>query len=391
MPPDANDILRQGGSDVLRDGLDRAPVRSRANGRAAPKAEPTLPAASDAAALLRSRAPDREWLVDGWIPAHEVTLLGADGGTGKTLLALLLAYACVTGWTWLGMAVRHCRVLYYGAEEPIAELHWRLERIAEQILGVPIPDGWLHLVSVADRDAELATVGRSGAMEPAARLVELERLIQAHAIGLLILDASADVYGADETDRRHVRAFLRILRGVATRCRCTILLLTHPSVDGMRSGRGYSGSTHWNNAVRSRLYMHTPTAGEDGAEVDPDLRELRVMKANRAARGQRVMMRWQNHVFRVEDGAKASSTMERAHARAVFLDILTRLARQGERVSASPSNTYAPARMAKEPEGRAVGKVGLGEAMRELLRDGRVRQVTSGSATRTRSYLAIVE
>ena len=363
-------------------------MRQAVNGAARP---PLLPPPRDAGRLLQDSAPAREWLVEGWIPAHEATLLGADGGTGKTLLALLLAYACATGWTWLGMEVRRCRALYYGAEEPMDELHWRLERITAQILAGPIPEGWFQLISVADQDAELATVGRSGAMEPTARLAELERYIRAHDIGLLILDASADIYGADESERRHVRAFLRILRGFATRCRCTILLLAHPSVDGMRSGRGYSGSTHWNNAVRSRLYMHTPTAGEDGAEVDPDLRVLEVMKANRAARGQRLMLRWREDVFRVEDAATASDAMARAHARAVFLDLLYRLARQDRRVSPNTGPTYAPTVLAKEPGGEGITKTALHRAMTELLREGRIVVRTEGRETKRRQHLEIAK
>ena len=32
--------------------------------------------------------PERRWLVDGLIPLHNVTMLGGDGGLGKSLLAL---------------------------------------------------------------------------------------------------------------------------------------------------------------------------------------------------------------------------------------------------------------------------------------------------------------
>lgn len=35
--------------------------------------------------------PSREWLVRDLVPSSTVTLLGGDGGTGKSLLALMLA------------------------------------------------------------------------------------------------------------------------------------------------------------------------------------------------------------------------------------------------------------------------------------------------------------
>ena len=42
-----------------------------------------------ASALAKRTVARREWLVDGLIPARNVTLLSGDGGVGKSLLALL--------------------------------------------------------------------------------------------------------------------------------------------------------------------------------------------------------------------------------------------------------------------------------------------------------------
>ena len=137
--------------------------------------------------------------------------------------------------------------------------------------------------------------------------------------------------------------------------------------------------------------MHTPTAGEDGAEVDPDLRVLEVMKANRAARGQRLMLRWREDVFRVEDAATASDAMARAHARAVFLDLLYRLARQDRRVSPNTGPTYAPTVLAKEPGGEGITKTALHRAMTELLREGRIVVRTEGRETKRRQHLEIAK
>ena len=56
-----------------------------------------------------------------------------------------------------------------------------------------------------------------------------------------------------------------------------VIILAHPSVDGIKTGRGYSGSTHWNNAVRSRLYFTTGPQTKDeeaGPPSDPDTRLL---------------------------------------------------------------------------------------------------------------------
>ena len=56
------------------------------------------------------------------------------------------------------------------------------------------------------------------------------------------------------------------------------MLLAHPSLTGMNTGTGTSGSTAWNNSVRSRLYLDR--VRESGIEPDPDARVLRTMKSN---------------------------------------------------------------------------------------------------------------
>ena len=56
-------------------------------------------AASD---LADQPVPERDWLVPGLVPSGTVTLLGGDGGTGKSLVTLQLAAAIALGTPWLG-------------------------------------------------------------------------------------------------------------------------------------------------------------------------------------------------------------------------------------------------------------------------------------------------
>jgi hypothetical protein len=75
----------------------------------------------------------------------------------------------------------------------------------------------------------------------------------------------------NENDRAQARQFIGMLRGLAIRHECAVLLLSHPSVAGIASGGGSSGSTAWNNSVRSRLYL-SRVVGNDGFEANPDAR-----------------------------------------------------------------------------------------------------------------------
>jgi RecA-family ATPase len=180
-----------------------------------------------------------------------------------------------------------------------------------------------------------------------------------------------------------------MLRGLAMRLDAAVVMIAHPSVDGIRTGRGYSGSTHWNNAVRSRLTFTTP-ADDHGRELDPDLRVLELAKSNRARRGEKVHMRWEEGCFsRVAAGAvvdKASDHQDDT----VFLELMGKFAAEGRNVSSnSKSPTFAPAAFIKRPQGKEIGKPRLDRAMERLLESGTLRVVTEGPASHQRSHLVV--
>lgn len=117
---------------------------------------------------------------------------------------------------------------------------------------------------------------------------------------LLVLDTLADFFGGNENDRAQARQFIGMLRGLAIRHDCAVLLLSHPSVAGISSGVGSSGSTAWNNSVRSRLYLSRVT-GEDGYEPNPDARRLAVKKSNYGRIGAEILLHWDKGVFVAEE------------------------------------------------------------------------------------------
>lgn len=69
-------------------------------------------------------APTYWW--QGLVPAGHVTLLGAHGGTGKSMLALMLACAVAAGLPLFGVATRRAVVAYFSAEDPssVARHRW---------------------------------------------------------------------------------------------------------------------------------------------------------------------------------------------------------------------------------------------------------------------------
>jgi RecA-family ATPase len=121
----------------------------------------------------------------------------------------------------------------------------------------------VRLILLAGADAVLAEPDRKGNLSATAIFAKLEAQARALCPKLIAIDPSADVFGGDEINRAQVRKFVSMLRGLAIDHDSAVLLLSHPSVAGLTSGTGTSGSTAWNNSVRSlsilRPMAKTPT------------------------------------------------------------------------------------------------------------------------------------
>ena len=244
--------------------------------------EPPLEDPPFRASTLHGEAPARQWVVPDWIVQGSVNSLYGDGGLGKTLLAQQLACSVSLGVPWLGLPTAKGSVLAVLCEDDKGELHRRHNDIKLAMghgVGNPFHDVWLwprvgseNILLNWDTEAKAGKFAAS-----------LERTINEIQPSLLILDTLADFYGANEIDRVQVNYFVKtMLGGLIKRSSwpLTVLLLGHPSVRGKESEDGFSGSTAWNNAVRSRIYLTKPKDG------DSNDRLLTRGKANYASSGE---------------------------------------------------------------------------------------------------------
>ena len=358
-----------------------------------PRTDPSLAAPPErrsrfySAADLKGKAvPPREWLVEGLVPSKTVTLFSGDGGTGKSLLAHQLAVAVASGCGWLGNGVTPGRVIYLSAEDDDDELHRRTEDIL-RATGRTYDDlGGLTLRSLAGEDALLA-VDSGLVLMASALFLELETRAANDQPALMVIDTLADVYPANENDRMKVRQFIGILRGLAIRHRCAVMLLGHPSLTGLSSGSGSSGSTAWNNSVRSRLYL--ARISQDGHEPDPDRRVLATKKANYGRIGGEIGMTWRDGVF-VADAVPTGLDKMAASAKAerVFLKLLDEFTSQGRFVSSSPGVSYAPTQFASHPKAEGMTKLALRGAMEALLSRNVLALEEHGKGVNARKHIA---
>jgi RecA-family ATPase len=338
------------------------------------------------------QVPPREWHVADLIPANQVTMLSGDGDAGKSLLALQLAVATASGNDWIGRQIdRPGAALVLSCEDDENELHRRCAAICEaEGLDLGCLDRLMPR-SLAGRDTLLATLDRKeNTLAVTGLYRRLEADMERHKPALVALDTLADLHSGDEINRAHARQFVTMMRRLALRFRCAVVILSHPSLTGMSSGSGLSGSTGWSNSVRSRLYLERITEG--GLEPDPDLRRLSAKKANYTRRGIEIALRWHAGRFVAEDtGTGLDRMLAHAKAERVFLDLLRRFNGEGRRVRHTTGDGYAPAAFANSGRAEGVSKAALRVAMEALFAKGKIVVAQEGPPSRRVSFIREAE
>jgi RecA-family ATPase len=230
-------------------------------------------------------------------------------------------------------------VIYLTAEDENDEIRRRLEAILKYYGAkfADIKDGF-HLLGYAGRDCVLGNADRSGLVRPTKlyqRILTAAKEIQPVNISL---DTCADIFAGNESDRTQVRQFVGLLRSLAIQGNSAVTVLAHPSLTGISTGTGLSGSTAWHNSVRSRMYMRAPTVGPDDI-ADPDTREIEFKKNNYGAKDAPIAVRWSDGIFTVSGANDPAANFTRALAQnaddELFLKLLNRLIEQDRNVSHS--------------------------------------------------------
>lgn len=319
--------------------------------------------------------PEREWTVKDRIPANNVTLLSGEGSVGKSILSLQLAVAVVLGRDWLGALPEPGPVLVVCCEDDAGELWRRLDLIFAHYRAAYTEFGDMHLVCLAGQDTLMAAPDRNAIIKPTKLFTRVHEAACNIRPRLIALDNSADIFGGNENDRAQVRQFIGLLRGLAMAAGAGVLLTSHPSLTGISTGTGLSGSTAWNASVRSRLYFRRAVTDKD-EEPDPDLRVLEVMKSNYGPIGETINLRWKDGLFVPVGGVTNLEKLAAEQAcENLFLEMLSRFNQQNRTTCDKPTaNNYAPTVFAKEKAAKAAGmkKRDFEIAMRSLFEAGRI-------------------
>lgn len=353
---------------VTRENEDNPPTSTTSEHKAP---EPELLETLDLAALANNPAKPRQFAIERIAPLGEVTMLFGPGSGGKSLLGQQLATAAAAGLgQCLGLSIIETASVYLSCEDDRRELEWRQERLCEGLdVSLPALAGKLHLVSWRGKlDNELAVFSSDGRMSLTKAFADIAHSVRTFKSRLVFPDNVAHLFTGNENDRADVTRFVNLLNRLAAATGAAIVLIGHPN----KAGDEYSGSTAWNNAVRSRLYLEH--------DEDTDLRKLSLPKANYSQKGAIVSFYWCAGTF-VRDvdlpedqRAEMAQVAKHTAANAAFLRCLAQRTKEKRHVSEKVGANYAPKVFAGMDEAKGFKKQDLTEAMDRLFRLGRIER-----------------
>ena len=244
--------------------------------------------------------PDREWLIQDWLPRGRIGMFSGKGGKGKTLLLLQMATAMAAGGgTWLGRGVIQAMpeaeagtVVFASWEDEGVEFRRRLGWIdaAEHKDG---GDEYESLIARIGNRFIVLDMARRGpvwgvpegglynarpGILPAGDIVRAE--CEQSGASLLILDSLGYAYGRNDNDNEGVADFLAAWDSWGRDHGCTVALVHHPPKDqaGKGAGSGYRGASSWEMHSRWRWELG------DADMKDGQLDRLSCEKASYAMR-----------------------------------------------------------------------------------------------------------
>jgi RecA-family ATPase len=339
--------------------------------------------------------PARLWSIKDRVPLKQAGLFSGEGGTGKSIIELMKDTAHVTGKDWFGSLPEPGPAFYIGTEDEADELHRRLAVIAKHY-SVTFGDlikGGLYVLCKLGEDATLCAVtnGKTGRVEVTGFYKQLYQAAGDIKPKNISIDTLSRAFAGNEIDRVQVYAFAMHMQALAMVANGAVTVLSHPSLAGIKSGSGISGSTAWHGAFRFRQYLQGAKQDDDDEESDSDVRELAFKKNQYGPTGETITLRWSKGLFLPVAGA---STFERAAAEQaaehLFLTLLDDFNRQGDNTCAkSSARNFAPTLFAKEKQAKQahVSKSDFEAAMRRLFGANKIAAESYGPPSRETTRL----
>jgi RecA-family ATPase len=198
------------------------------------------------------------WILEPLIPYRAITVLDGLGGSGKSWLALDMAYSISLGLDFLGLfpTRKSGIVLYLTAEETKEVFVQRLDMIQKHY-SKNENFKWLSLL---DENLEITSYlcrKKRGDQIVTETAEALEWLISEEKPLLVILDSLINFYGLDENSSEDAAFFYDVLKYFIRKYQIGFLLLHHQNKEGMKAQSddviSFRGSGVLREQARSRL------------------------------------------------------------------------------------------------------------------------------------------
>ena len=202
-----------------------------------------------------------QFVIESLVPRGTLTLLSANGGAGKSMLALQAAICVVFGRPFMGKMIQRGRVLFYSGEDATNMVRNRIKKICHHMGLNPLECAESLCIIDATKTPGLYLENdyRSTQRVLTPGYFELQRRLDEFKPDLIIIDNASDTFNANENDRARVSEFLRSLIDFGESHNAGVLLLAHvdkaQSRGQVKEGHAFSGSTAWHNRPRSRLFL----------------------------------------------------------------------------------------------------------------------------------------
>lgn len=376
-------------------GREATPAEQRAYDlqRSGRKKDEARTPAIDWSSLSGKDPPSREWAIDHWLGMGHVTLLSGLGGIGKSLLSQQMASTLCLGLPFLDTVPMPRKVLLWAGEDDETEL-WRRQHAIARTMQVDLSQfqGELFVHAMDDQDCTLMD-SVYGEMMPTGVVDQLTAQVNDYKADVVILDNISRLFGGSENNRHDVTSFMSLLMRAGGERKPAILLLGHVS---KAVASEFSGSTAWENAVRSRLWFSDKKPDEAPSETeeqaDPTIRYLARRKANYSAKDMRVL-HYAEGAFSVERNGIDTGiigAIGKRNAERVIIRGIAAVEKLGHTPSDSPCANYLPKLLMEYRLNDGFSKADLTSAMKRVIGDGTVTRRPERTGNRSSERIRLV-
>jgi RecA-family ATPase len=371
---------------------------------------PALPKTVSVAEWLDRELRSRLYIAPDFLPFREVSLFNGHGGSGKTQLALQIAVAVALHTDCFTFPINNGGpVIFYTVEEEQEEIQRRVQKILDRLPGKPdTPDQKLtladlpnlHIIAMSESDEQQYDMSfahlndkQQVAATPAfnALLAECQRLKPA----LVILENATDLFPFSELIRELVNQSMTMVRQIARKANCAVLLLQHVSESSRQTGEHKSGSTAWHNKARYRMSFAVPVVEEEGTKIryeDDTKRILTFHKNQYGKKPENITLDNDAGYFACPHGSVVPATTYERERREeeTFMALLDRDAERNIYWSPQPCVTSVLKAFMGSEEGRAIGRTKLKATLERLKKKGAVKAVLHPLKPRSKASLVLV-